>query len=164
MLHGLVINWSSSAIETSRYRVNVFSFITVSIMRILGLREFARTTARIALEFAPDYAFGVSLLLTPLCCDDIHDVTPRVSALARCDITSRVCVLRKEILLQALFKRPLSVGCIASEIEEAFMEGDASSHRSSWYWTYSSILLHPSSSVRELKRNWVNWSGLLRSI
>ncbi|GJV46407.1 hypothetical protein Tco_1430943 [Tanacetum coccineum] len=25
------------------------------------------------------------LLLTPLCCDDIHDVTPRVSALAGCD-------------------------------------------------------------------------------
>ncbi|GJU68514.1 putative reverse transcriptase domain-containing protein [Tanacetum coccineum] len=27
----------------------------------------------------------VSLLLTPLCCDDTHDVTPRVSALAGCD-------------------------------------------------------------------------------
>nr|GEW76357.1 reverse transcriptase domain-containing protein [Tanacetum cinerariifolium] len=26
-----------------------------------------------------------SLLLTPLCCDDTHDVAPRVSALARCD-------------------------------------------------------------------------------
>nr|GEY88558.1 hypothetical protein [Tanacetum cinerariifolium] len=26
-----------------------------------------------------------SLLLTPLCCDDTHDVTPHVSALARCD-------------------------------------------------------------------------------
>ncbi|GJX75350.1 hypothetical protein Tco_0313945 [Tanacetum coccineum] len=26
-----------------------------------------------------------SLLLTPLCCDDTYDVTPRVSALARCD-------------------------------------------------------------------------------
>ncbi|GKA85112.1 hypothetical protein Tco_0806766 [Tanacetum coccineum] len=60
--------------------------ITVSFMRILRLREVARMTARIALEFAPDYAFSVSLLLTPLCCDDIHDVTPRVSALAGCDI------------------------------------------------------------------------------
>ncbi|GJU52157.1 hypothetical protein Tco_1225871 [Tanacetum coccineum] len=30
------------------------------------------------------YAFSVSLLLTPLRCDDIHDVTPRVSALAGC--------------------------------------------------------------------------------
>nr|GEU88081.1 putative ribonuclease H-like domain-containing protein [Tanacetum cinerariifolium] len=32
------------------------------------------------------YAYSDSLLLTPLCCDDIHDVTPRVSALAGCDI------------------------------------------------------------------------------
>ncbi|GKE34669.1 hypothetical protein Tco_1453991 [Tanacetum coccineum] len=44
-------------------------------------------------------------------------------------------------------------GCIVSEMEETFMEGDGSSQRSSWYWTYSSILFHPSSSVRELKRN-----------
>ncbi|GJR06560.1 hypothetical protein Tco_0529544 [Tanacetum coccineum] len=58
----------------------------VSFMRKLRLREVARMTARVALEFAPGYAFSVSLLLTPLCCDDIHDVTPRVSALARCDI------------------------------------------------------------------------------
>ncbi|GKE24358.1 putative reverse transcriptase domain-containing protein, partial [Tanacetum coccineum] len=57
----------------------------VSFMRILRLKEVARMTARIALEFAPDYTFSVSLLLTPLCCDDIHDVTPRVSALAGCD-------------------------------------------------------------------------------
>ncbi|GJT85456.1 putative reverse transcriptase domain-containing protein [Tanacetum coccineum] len=34
------------------------------------------------------YAFSVSLLLTPLYCDDIHDVTPRVSALAGCDSVS----------------------------------------------------------------------------
>ncbi|GJS93678.1 putative reverse transcriptase domain-containing protein, partial [Tanacetum coccineum] len=32
------------------------------------------------------YTCSDSLLLTPLCCDDIHDVTPRVSALARFDI------------------------------------------------------------------------------
>ncbi|GJU43154.1 hypothetical protein Tco_1200420 [Tanacetum coccineum] len=59
-----------------------------------GLREVARTTARIALEFAPDYAFSVSLLLTPLCCDDIHDVTPRVSALAGCDkfVSGMLCL------------------------------------------------------------------------
>ncbi|GKD56236.1 hypothetical protein Tco_1289623, partial [Tanacetum coccineum] len=31
------------------------------------------------------YAFSVSLLLTPLCCDDIHDITPCVSALAGYD-------------------------------------------------------------------------------
>ncbi|GJX40086.1 zinc finger, CCHC-type containing protein [Tanacetum coccineum] len=35
------------------------------------------------------YACSDSLLLTPLCCDDIHDVTPRVSALAGCDIQAR---------------------------------------------------------------------------
>ncbi|GJY42910.1 clathrin heavy chain 1-like protein [Tanacetum coccineum] len=72
----------------------------VSFVRILRLREVAKVTARIALEFAPEFVyvyrldfvecylillvmhFNVSLLLTPLCCDDIHDVTPRVSALA----------------------------------------------------------------------------------
>ncbi|GJW34679.1 hypothetical protein Tco_0057599 [Tanacetum coccineum] len=32
----------------------------------------------------------ILLLLTPLCCDDIHDVMPRVSALAGCDITLRL--------------------------------------------------------------------------
>ncbi|GJW21017.1 hypothetical protein Tco_0031639 [Tanacetum coccineum] len=31
------------------------------------------------------YACSDSLLLTPLCCDDIHEVTPRVFALAGCD-------------------------------------------------------------------------------
>ncbi|GJZ61286.1 reverse transcriptase domain-containing protein [Tanacetum coccineum] len=68
----------------------------VSFMRILRLRKVARVTARIALEFAPEFVyvyrldfvmhFSVSLLLTALCCDDIHDVTPRVSALAGYDI------------------------------------------------------------------------------
>ncbi|GKC32371.1 hypothetical protein Tco_1039665 [Tanacetum coccineum] len=48
------------------------------------------------------------------------------------------------------------LGCIISEMEETLMEGDGSSQRPSWYWTYSSILFHPSSSVRELKQNWVN--------
>ncbi|GJZ48559.1 hypothetical protein Tco_0602391 [Tanacetum coccineum] len=42
------------------------------------------------------YAFSVSLLLTPLCCDDIHDVTPRVSALAGCDrLVSEPLVIEK---------------------------------------------------------------------
>ncbi|GJU14044.1 reverse transcriptase domain-containing protein [Tanacetum coccineum] len=54
-------------------------------MRMLRLKEVARKTVGMHLEFAPDYAFSDSLLLTPLCCDDIHDVTPRVSALAGCD-------------------------------------------------------------------------------
>ncbi|GJT24248.1 retrovirus-related pol polyprotein from transposon TNT 1-94, partial [Tanacetum coccineum] len=37
------------------------------------------------LKLLADCAYCGSLLLTPLCCDDIHDVTPCVSALAGCD-------------------------------------------------------------------------------
>ncbi|GJU07783.1 putative reverse transcriptase domain-containing protein [Tanacetum coccineum] len=40
---------------------------------------------RRASDLESSYAFSDSLLLTPLCCDDINDVTPRVFALARCD-------------------------------------------------------------------------------
>nr|GEZ72470.1 putative reverse transcriptase domain-containing protein [Tanacetum cinerariifolium] len=36
-------------------------------------------------EIKIDKTLRDSLLLTPLCCDDIHDVTPRVFALAGCD-------------------------------------------------------------------------------
>ncbi|GKC12100.1 reverse transcriptase domain-containing protein [Tanacetum coccineum] len=89
------------------YRDNISEYVSqaaaanynqVSFVRILRLREVARVTARIALEFAPEFVyvyrldfvefmhFNVSLLLKPLCCDDIHDVTPDVSALAGCDI------------------------------------------------------------------------------
>ncbi|GKB97986.1 hypothetical protein Tco_0984123 [Tanacetum coccineum] len=47
---------------------------------------------------AASYAFSDSLLLTPLCCDDIHDVTPRVSALAGCDrLVSEPLVIEKRI-------------------------------------------------------------------
>nr|GEU88084.1 putative reverse transcriptase domain-containing protein [Tanacetum cinerariifolium] len=48
-----------------------------------------------------------SLLLTPMCCDDIHDVTPRVSALAGCDrLGTRLVVpndatLREALLIEA---------------------------------------------------------------
>ncbi|GJR01302.1 reverse transcriptase domain-containing protein [Tanacetum coccineum] len=42
------------------------------------------------------YACSDSLLLTPLCCDDIHDVTPRVFALAGCDrLVSEPLVIEK---------------------------------------------------------------------
>ncbi|GJS41124.1 hypothetical protein Tco_0566167 [Tanacetum coccineum] len=38
-----------------------------------------------------------SLLLTPLCCDDTHNVTPRVSALAGCDrLVSKPMVIEKK--------------------------------------------------------------------
>ncbi|GJS66675.1 hypothetical protein Tco_0681239 [Tanacetum coccineum] len=42
------------------------------------------------------YARSDSLLLTPLCCDDIHDVTPRVFTLAGCDrLVSEPLVIEK---------------------------------------------------------------------
>ncbi|GJR06909.1 hypothetical protein Tco_0529893 [Tanacetum coccineum] len=45
------------------------------------------------------YAFSDSLLLTPLCCDDIHDVTPRVSALAGCDrLVSEPLVIENSLI------------------------------------------------------------------
>ncbi|GJQ97283.1 hypothetical protein Tco_0008422 [Tanacetum coccineum] len=51
----------------------------------------------VQLEAFMCYAFSDSLLLTPLCCDDIHDVTPRVSALAGCDrLVSEPLVIEKE--------------------------------------------------------------------
>ncbi|GKA10678.1 hypothetical protein Tco_0690111 [Tanacetum coccineum] len=57
------------------------------------------------------YACSDSLLLTPLCCDDIHDVTPRVFALARCDrlvleplvIENYVSLIRKKFSWGTIF-------------------------------------------------------------
>nr|GEY44790.1 zinc finger, CCHC-type [Tanacetum cinerariifolium] len=46
-----------------------------------------------------NYAFSDSLLLIPLCCDDIHDVTPRVSALAGCDIEHPFLILLSQLTL-----------------------------------------------------------------
>nr|GEV10381.1 reverse transcriptase domain-containing protein [Tanacetum cinerariifolium] len=46
----------------------------------------------------------ISLLLTPLCCDDTHDVMPRVFALAGCDrlvsepmVIEKKCIMKKEM-------------------------------------------------------------------
>ncbi|GJR13565.1 putative reverse transcriptase domain-containing protein [Tanacetum coccineum] len=60
-------------------------------MSLCGLCEIIREVfVKLLLDsfgkLSISYAFSVSLLLTPLCYDDIHDVTPRVSALAGCDI------------------------------------------------------------------------------
>ncbi|GJZ48247.1 hypothetical protein Tco_0602079, partial [Tanacetum coccineum] len=57
------------------------------------------------------YACSDSLLLTPLCCDDIHDVTPRVSALTGCDrlvskplvIENYVSLIRKKFCWGTIF-------------------------------------------------------------
>ncbi|GJU43161.1 hypothetical protein Tco_1200427 [Tanacetum coccineum] len=79
MLHGLVINWSSSAIETSRNRVNVFSFITVFSLRLMMLGEVDRETLGLAC--------GVLLIFTP-----------RASALAGCDrLVSEPLVIEKGV-------------------------------------------------------------------
>ncbi|GKB02982.1 putative reverse transcriptase domain-containing protein [Tanacetum coccineum] len=44
------------------------------------------------------YACSDSLLLTPLCCDDIHEVMPRVSALVGCDrLVSKPLVIENAI-------------------------------------------------------------------
>ncbi|GKB02700.1 putative reverse transcriptase domain-containing protein [Tanacetum coccineum] len=49
---------------------------------------------------AASYAFCDSLLLTPLCCDDIHDVTPRDSALAGYDrLVSEPLVIEKACVI-----------------------------------------------------------------
>ncbi|GJT63339.1 ty3-gypsy retrotransposon protein [Tanacetum coccineum] len=61
-------------------------------------------------EFLNDF-ISDSLLLTPLCCDDIHDVTPRVSALAGCDrlvseplvIENYVSLIRKKFCWGTIF-------------------------------------------------------------
>ncbi|GJW39622.1 hypothetical protein Tco_0065467 [Tanacetum coccineum] len=62
--------------------------VVIFCMRIelIGFKgELHENTEDREILFLYCYAFSDSLLLTPLCCDDIHDVTPRVSALAGCD-------------------------------------------------------------------------------
>ncbi|GJX52995.1 hypothetical protein Tco_0281364 [Tanacetum coccineum] len=65
---------------------------------------------------------------------------PRTGIPARLGCSA--CIHRPRGILRISQK----LGCVASEMEETFMGGNRSSHRSSWYWTYSSILFHPSSS------------------
>ncbi|GJR15951.1 hypothetical protein Tco_0798603 [Tanacetum coccineum] len=95
-----------------------FPFKWVSIMRMLRLKEVARNTVGMHLEFAPEvcscfYAFSDSLLLTPLCCDDIHDVTPRVSALAGCDkLVSEPLVIENILVMFSLTRKKSRWGTI----------------------------------------------------
>ncbi|GJR88070.1 reverse transcriptase domain-containing protein [Tanacetum coccineum] len=71
------------------YNVNVNAMEAVqdpNVVTVIGFKgELHENTEVREILFLYCYAFGVSLLLTPLCCDDIHDVTPRVFALAGCD-------------------------------------------------------------------------------
>ncbi|GKA58870.1 ribonuclease H-like domain-containing protein [Tanacetum coccineum] len=71
-----------------------------------------------------NYACSDSLLLTPLCCDDIHDVTPRVSALAGCDrlvseplvIENYVSLIHKKFCWGIIF--PIGLKCYRDPKEE----------------------------------------------
>nr|GFB72621.1 hypothetical protein [Tanacetum cinerariifolium] len=49
-----------------------------------------------------------SLLLTPLCCDDIHDVTPRVFALARCDTQDAMTIIKNESKVHYSRNKPVA--------------------------------------------------------
>ncbi|GJZ96003.1 hypothetical protein Tco_0668337 [Tanacetum coccineum] len=56
--------------------------------------EFGISFLSMTISGAASYAYSGSILLTLLCCDDIHDVTPRVSALAGCDSKRcRICTI-----------------------------------------------------------------------
>ncbi|GJZ19872.1 retrotransposon protein, putative, ty1-copia subclass [Tanacetum coccineum] len=62
----------------------------VLFITVIGFKgELHENTEDREILFLYCYAFSVSLLLTPLCCDDIHDVTPRASAFAGCDTIPR---------------------------------------------------------------------------
>ncbi|GKC66584.1 putative reverse transcriptase domain-containing protein [Tanacetum coccineum] len=72
--------------------VELISFTFGDKEMILWFKRFSDLSSRIGdiitlHDYVVDrsYAYSDSLLLTPLCCDDIHDVTPRVSALAGCE-------------------------------------------------------------------------------
>ncbi|GJR41082.1 retrovirus-related pol polyprotein from transposon TNT 1-94 [Tanacetum coccineum] len=66
-----------------RDRLIVVMFCVRIERELIGFKgELYENTEDREILFLYYYAFSVSLLLTPLCCDDIHDVKPRVSALA----------------------------------------------------------------------------------
>ncbi|GJW48359.1 hypothetical protein Tco_0080005 [Tanacetum coccineum] len=84
-------NFCYDSPAAERYLYNAICSLksnNVSVMKVLKLIKVAKETI--------SYASIDSLLLTPLCCDDIHDVTPRVSALAGCDrLVSEPLVIEK---------------------------------------------------------------------
>ncbi|GJR33995.1 hypothetical protein Tco_1209679 [Tanacetum coccineum] len=72
-------------VDSERDRLIVVDRGTRSVPLFVRLRVTVSTWFGVLLLAWRYYAFSESLLLTPLCCDDIHDVTPRVSTLAGCD-------------------------------------------------------------------------------
>ncbi|GJV52901.1 uncharacterized mitochondrial protein-like protein [Tanacetum coccineum] len=90
----------------------------VSVMKVLKLIKVARETVRMAF-----YACSDSLLLTPLCCDDIHDVTPRVSALAGCDrLVTNPLVIGKSPIKEEPLEEPNEEGWLEESKKEADLD------------------------------------------
>ncbi|GJX28295.1 retrovirus-related pol polyprotein from transposon TNT 1-94 [Tanacetum coccineum] len=87
------------------------SFLSMTVF--VALDRGTRSVSIVILSFknASIYACSDYLLLTPLCCDDIHDVMPRVSALAGCDrlvseplvIENYVSLIRKKFCWGTIF-------------------------------------------------------------
>ncbi|GJV20865.1 retrovirus-related pol polyprotein from transposon TNT 1-94 [Tanacetum coccineum] len=78
----ILCGYSTKSLELRTSFLSMTMFVT--------LDRGTRSVSIVILSFknASIYACSDSLFLTPLCGDDIHDVTPRVSALAGCDIPS----------------------------------------------------------------------------
>ncbi|GJU81787.1 hypothetical protein Tco_1284152 [Tanacetum coccineum] len=67
-----------------KYDINGSS-VKTPMVRITAAKQNLVLLNNLDEKYAKYYTCSDSPLLTPLCCDDIHDVTPRVSALAGCD-------------------------------------------------------------------------------
>ncbi|GJT96459.1 hypothetical protein Tco_1091977 [Tanacetum coccineum] len=94
--------------------VDVFKHhFQVSIKKVLKLIKVAIETIRLAF-----YGCSDSLLLTPLLCDDIHEVTPRVSALAGCDK-----LVSEPLVIEKLSKRKFVIVC-HEKVVRIPLEGD----------------------------------------
>nr|GEW66488.1 reverse transcriptase [Tanacetum cinerariifolium] len=68
--------------ESKMIRLELEQETTKQVTRVVLLFRFVLVLWKLQSII---YACSDSLLLTPLCCDNIHDVTPRVFALAGCD-------------------------------------------------------------------------------
>ncbi|GJY05426.1 retrovirus-related pol polyprotein from transposon TNT 1-94, partial [Tanacetum coccineum] len=95
-----------------------------------------------------DCAVELSLLLTPLCCDDTHNVMPRVSALAGCDrLVSEPLVIEKNFVFLLFSEFYIDLRAIEEEpLEEPNEEGymddlPFSIRRLDEYWLFGSASL-----------------------
>ncbi|GJT74994.1 hypothetical protein Tco_1041719 [Tanacetum coccineum] len=119
-------------------------------MRLL----FEHEVGELVLKLASDSPFGAILpFFLYVCCSLMvrcrrsdrtsegkghHRCLPRIGIPVRPGQV--VCIHRPREILRSSRR-------LVSEMEKMFMGGGMSSHRSSWYWTYSSIRIHPSSSM-----------------